>query len=123
MTERASSPPSDALKDLGELLSDPSLKSSTRILILISLALNRRMSFVRLLGLTGMGKGSLSNHLEKLESSGYVTTKTAKTFGGYRTTVEITDKGLEAYNDLLHTLTRFQQTGAERPVGQAQEKR
>ena len=110
MADRTNPPPSEALKELGEQLSDPSLKSSTRILILISLALNRKMSFVTLLGLTGTGKGSLFNHLEKLEASGYVTTRTIKTFGGYRANVEITEKGLEAYNSLLRTLNSFQQT-------------
>jgi DNA-binding MarR family transcriptional regulator len=109
MAER-SSPPREALKDLGEQLSDPALKSSTRVLILISLALNRKMSVTRLLSLTGSGKGSLSNHLDKLEASGYVTTKTIKTFGGFRTTVEITDVGLVAYNDLLHALSSFKQS-------------
>jgi DNA-binding MarR family transcriptional regulator len=112
------SPPSrplDALRDLGEQLSDPSLKSSARVLILISLALNRKMSFVSLLSLTGVGKGSLSNHLERLELAGYVTTKTVKTWGGYRTTVEITPKGTEAYNTLLRALTSLQQA----PEGQA----
>ena len=110
MAERSTPPPSEALKDLGEQLSDPSLKSSTRILILISLALNRKMSFVRLLAVTGVGKGSLSNHLERLEGSGYVVVKTGKTFSGYRTRVEITEKGLDAYNGLVRTLASFRET-------------
>jgi DNA-binding MarR family transcriptional regulator len=109
MAEERPAPPPEALKDLGEQFSDPALKSSTRILILISLALNRKMSILRLLSLTRTGKGSLSNHLEKLEASGYITTKTSKTFGGYRTTVEITEKGLAAYNELLHALSSFKQ--------------
>ena len=109
MTERAP-PPREALKDLGEQFSDPALKSSTRVLILISLALNTRMSVVRLLSLTRTGKGSLSNHLEKLQASGYVTTKTSKTFGGLRTNVEITEKGLEAYDNLLKALSSFKRT-------------
>jgi hypothetical protein len=46
----------EALKDLGEQFSDPA-KSSARILILISLALNRKMSVIRLLSLTGTRKG------------------------------------------------------------------
>jgi DNA-binding MarR family transcriptional regulator len=115
MAERVA-PPREALEDLGEQFSDPALKSSTRLLILISLALNRKMSVVRLLSLTGAGKGSLSNHLEKLEGSGYVTTKTSKTFGGYRTTVEITEKGLEAYDNLLRALRSFKLTES-RPGG------
>lgn len=109
MAERVASPP-DALKDLGAQFSEPALKSSTRILILISLALNRKMSVVRLLSLTRAGKGSLSNHLEKLEASGYISSKTSKTFGGYRTTVVITEKGLLAYNELLRTLSSFKET-------------
>jgi len=109
MTERAP-PTREALKDLGEQFSDPALKSSTRVLILISLALNTRMSVVRLLTLTRTGKGSLSNHLEKLEASGYVTSKTSRTFGGYRTNVEITEKGLEAYDNLLKALSSFKPT-------------
>lgn len=109
MTERASPLP-DALKDLGERFNDPALKSSTRILILISLGLNRKMSVVRILRLTGMEKGSISNHLKKLEASGLVTTKTSKTFGGYRTTVEITEKGLTACIELLEALSRFKQS-------------
>ena len=110
MSERAP-PPAEALKELGEQLSDPALKSSTRVLILFSLAINRRMSVVRLLSLTGTGKGSLSNHLERLEGSGYVTTKTSKTFGGYRTTVEITEKGMQAYDDLLKALRGLSPVG------------
>jgi hypothetical protein len=39
-----------------------------------------------------------------------VVTKTSKTFGGYRTTAEITEKGLEAYNNLLKALSSFKQT-------------
>jgi DNA-binding MarR family transcriptional regulator len=109
MAERPAPPP-EALKDLGERFSDPALKSSTRILILISLALNRKMSVVRILSLTGTEKGSISNHLKKLEVSGYVTTKTSKTFGGYRTTVEITEKGLATCIELLNALSSFKQS-------------
>jgi len=100
----------DALKDLGERFNDPALKSSTRILILISLALNRRMSVVRILTLTGTEKGSISNHLKKLEASGFVVTRTSKTFGGYRTTVEITQKGLQTCIELLTTFSNFKQS-------------
>ncbi len=102
-------PPSEieALDALRLQFNDSSLKSSTRVLILISLALNRKMSFVSLMGLTGMGKGSLTNHLEKLESSSYIITKNKATFSGNRTVVEITEKGLDAYNSLLQTLNTF----------------
>jgi DNA-binding MarR family transcriptional regulator len=98
----------DALKVLGEQFSDPSFKSSTRVLILISLALNKKLGFVDLLSLSGMGKGSLSNHLQKLETAGYIRSKSVMTFGGSRVVYEITQKGLDAYGNLLKTLGKLE---------------
>jgi DNA-binding MarR family transcriptional regulator len=97
----------DALKSLGEQFNDPCLKSSTRVLILFSLALNGKLGFLDLLNLTGTGKGSLSNHLEKLEASGYIRTKSLMTFGGSRVVAEITEKGLESYEGLLGSLKKL----------------
>jgi DNA-binding MarR family transcriptional regulator len=97
-------PEDENLSSLSNQLSDSTLKSSTRILILISLTMNKKLSFVQLLALTGMGKGSLENHLEKLAASGYITTRNVKTFGGTRQFVEITEKGLETTKSLLRTL-------------------
>jgi DNA-binding MarR family transcriptional regulator len=97
----------DALKSLSTQFNDPSLKSSTRVLILFSLALNQKLGFMDLLNLTGTGKGSLSNHLEKLEASGYIRTKSVMTFGGPRIVAEITEKGLESYKDLLGSLKKL----------------
>ena len=114
--ESSSSPnisKSESLKALSNQLSDSTLKSSTRILILISLTMNKHLSFVQLLALTGMGKGSLENHLEKLVSSGYVTTQNIKTFGGTRQLIQITEKGLEASKSLLRTLKTIDLEGAK----------
>ncbi|HZW54922.1 MAG TPA: transcriptional regulator [Nitrososphaerales archaeon] len=86
------------------MFSDPCLKSSTRILILFSLALNSRLGFVDLLNLTGTGKGSLSNHLEKLEAAGYIRTRSTMTFSEPRIVAEITEKGLESYKTLVKTI-------------------
>ncbi|MGI0079392.1 MAG: transcriptional regulator [Nitrososphaerales archaeon] len=98
----------DILKSLAEQIGgDPCLKSSTRVLILFSLALNSRLGFMDLLNLTGMGKGSLSNHLEKLEASGYIRTKSTMTFSGARIVAEITQKGIEAYNSLFKALSKL----------------
>jgi DNA-binding MarR family transcriptional regulator len=97
----------DALKSLGTQLSDPSLRSSTRILILISLALNKKLGFTDLLKLTGTGKGSLSNHLEKLEADAYVRSTSTMTFSGSRIVIEITQKGMDAYENLLKTLGKL----------------
>jgi DNA-binding MarR family transcriptional regulator len=98
-----------ALNALRGQLTDPSLKSSTRGLILVSLALNRKMIFIDLLTLTGIGKGSLSHHLERLESSGYITVRTKATFSGDRSIIEITEKGLVAYNTLVKIMSVFQE--------------
>lgn len=94
----------DSLKSLSSRLNDPALRSTVRILILISLSINNKLSFVELLALTGLGKGSLENHLEKLAASEYVTTRTIKTFGGTRLAVEITGTGKEICKTLLKEL-------------------
>jgi DNA-binding transcriptional ArsR family regulator len=112
--------PSDDLKALGDLLSDPCLKSSTRILILISLALNKKLGFTDLLHLTGIGKGSLSNHLEKLEAAGYVKTRRLMIFGGHRMVVEITEKGIEAYDRYVTTVSRLRSEGKGSAAGSTQ---
>src|SRR5579884_2239384 len=49
-------------------------------------------------------KGSLSNHLDKLEASGLIKSKIIRTFGGYRMIVSITPKGIEAYKGLISIL-------------------
>jgi DNA-binding MarR family transcriptional regulator len=97
----------DALKSLGVQFNDPCLKSSTRVLILLSLALNAKLSFADLLRLTGTGKGSLSNHLEKLEASGFIKTRDVMTFSGTRTVAEITEKGLKSYNAFLESMKKL----------------
>jgi DNA-binding HxlR family transcriptional regulator len=97
----------DALKSLSIQFNDPCLKSSTRVLILLSLALNGKLAFADLLRLTGTGKGSLSNHLEKLEASGFIKTKDVMTFSGTRTVAEITEKGLQSYNAFLESMKKL----------------
>ena len=97
----------NTLRSLGTQFSDPCLKSSTRLLILFSLALNTKLGFIDLLNLTGTGKGSLSNHLEKLEASGYIKTKSTMTFGGPRIMAEITARGLESYGNLVKLLGKL----------------
>jgi DNA-binding MarR family transcriptional regulator len=94
----------ETIRSLNEQLGDPSLKSSTRILILILLTMNKKMSSVELRALTGLGKGSLENHLEKLEAAGFVRMRNVKSFGGIHQTVEITEKGLESCRTLLRRI-------------------
>ncbi len=94
-------PSEDTIKSLNEQLSEPSLKSSTRILILILLAMNKKLSAPELRSLVGLGKGSLENHLSKMEASGLVRVRSVRSWGGSHQVVEITEKGLEDCKSLL----------------------
>lgn len=98
----------ETIKSLNEQLGDSALKSSTRILILVLTAQARRMSSVELRTLTGLGKGSLENHLDKLESFGYVKISNAKSLGARgspRQMVEITESGLDACRALVKSIS------------------
>ena len=98
----------EGIRSLRAQLDDSTFKSSARILILVLLALSRSMSSVQLRTLTGLGKGSLENHLSKLESFGYVRLSYAKSIGARgvpRQTVEITDKGLDACRALVRSVS------------------
>ncbi len=96
--------PAQTIESLNEQLSSSSLRSSSRILILILLAMNKKLTAGERRSLTRLGKGSLENHLEKLESAGYVKTKNIKSFSGWRQNVEITPEGLEGCRTLLRSI-------------------
>ena len=98
----------EAVRSLREQLDGSTFKSSARILILVLLALARKMSSVQLRTLTGLGKGSLENHLNKLESFGYVRLSNTKSMGARgvpRQSVEITEKGLDACRTLVKSVS------------------
>lgn len=98
----------DLLETLGRQLNEPVMKSTARLIIIISLAINRKLSFTDLLTITSLGKGSLSNHLEKLQKSGLIKIKTVFKHNGPRVSIEITEKGLDPYRNysvLLRELT------------------
>ncbi len=94
-------PDADAIKSLNMQLSDPTFKSSTRILILILLAMNKKLSASELRSLVGLGKGSLENHLSKMETSGLIQVRSVRAWGGAHQIVEITEKGLLECRSLL----------------------
>lgn len=69
--------------------------------------MSRRLTSVQLRALTGLGKGSLENHLNRLESFGYVRLSYAKSLGARgipRQTVEITEVGLERCRELVRSM-------------------
>lgn len=89
----------NVIRSLNDQLRDSTFKSSARIMILVLLTLSRRLSSVELRALTGVGKGSLENHLNKLESLGYIKIGSSKSIGARgvpRQMVEITEKGINA---------------------------
>ena len=97
----------EPLASLGEQFSQEELRSSTRVLIMLSLGVNRRMAFAALLRLSHCAKGSLSYHLKQLETAGLLHTSTVFTFGGPRVVAEITQKGRTRYNGLIDELQRL----------------
>lgn len=101
---RPTPPPIQTLQSLNEQLGSAGLKSSSRILILILLAMNKKLAATELRSLTGLGKGSLENHLQKLEAAGYVKTRNVKSFNGRRQAVEITQQGLDECRELLRAI-------------------
>jgi DNA-binding MarR family transcriptional regulator len=90
---------------LNEQLSDPALRSSARILILMLLSVHKSMSLVELERFTGLGRSSLRNHLGKLEAIGYVKTKVTISFVGKRQVIEMTERGLESCRILLDRIS------------------
>jgi len=97
------------IHDLKLLLDNEALRSSARILILISLAINDRMYFTDLLKLTETGKGSLSNNLDILKKYGYITDKMVFTISGPRRLIYITEKGKEFYGMYTKLISKLKQ--------------
>lgn len=113
MNAEASPGVPEPLASLGEQFSQEELRSSTRILIMLSLGVNRRMSFATLLHLSHCAKGSLSYHLKQLEGAGLIRTSTVFTLGGPRVVADITEKGRARYGDLIDELQRLPGNRAE----------
>lgn len=100
----------EAIQSLNDRLNDSTFKSSTRIMILVLLTLARKMSAVQLRTLTGLGKGSLENHLNRLENTGYVRVSREKVLGERgvsRQMVEITEKGIDACRALVKSISNL----------------
>ena len=95
------------LSQLAEEITTTPFKSSIRLIIIMSLGIGKRMRLTDLMKLTGCGKGSISNHINKLEKFGFVTTRDVSIFTSPRIVVEITNKGEEFYNSYLDMLERI----------------
>ena len=95
------------LSQLAEEITTTPFKSSIRLIIIMSLGIGKRIRLADLMKLTGCGKGSISNHINKLEKFGFVTTRDVSIFTSPRIVVEITKKGEEFYNSYLYMLERI----------------
>ena len=105
MEKTDSSNPGSKYSRIFASLNDLSLKSSIRLMILISLGMNRKLNFSDLLKLTGTGKGSLHNHISRLESAGYIKTTRYSFFSSPKLRVEITEKGKEVVQRYLESIS------------------
>lgn len=90
------------LSQLAEEITNTPFKSSVRLIILLSLGISGKMRLTDLMLITGCGKGSISNHIKKLEESGFITTRDVSVFTSSRIVVEITNKGVDFYNRYLN---------------------
>ncbi|HEX9011036.1 MAG TPA: transcriptional regulator [Holophagaceae bacterium] len=97
-----SSPDPRAFLDLDRMVHEPA-----RLAILTVLASAEEVAFLFLQKVTGLSKGNLSSHTQKLEAAGYL--ETVKAFQGRipSTTFRITEEGraaLQAYHRQLRAL-------------------
>lgn len=66
--------------------------------------MNKKLSASELRSLMGLGKGSLENHLTKLDASGVIKIRSVRSLGGSHQVVEITEKGLIECKSLLQKI-------------------
>jgi len=107
MAPPSSGAATESLAGLGEQFAQEELRSSARVLIMLSLGVNHRLGFTALLVLTHCGKGSLNYHLKQLEGAGLIRMSTVFTFGGPRVVADITEKGQVRYRGLIEELRRL----------------
>ncbi len=86
---------------------DPLLHQNVRSKLVSLLIANEGLPFKALKEMLDVTDGNLSSHLSKLEKAGYIVLE--KHFEGKRpkTTVQITDKGKEAFYNYIDALKAF----------------
>jgi len=89
------------LQEFVDGINTSSFKSSVRLLILLSLGISKKMRLKDAMILTGCGKGSISNHIEKLKEEGIIKTRDISVFTSPRILIEITPKGQEIYDNYI----------------------
>jgi len=94
-------------------INTPAFKSSVRLLILLSLGINKKMSLKDAMRLTGCGKGSISNHIAKLKDDGIIKTRDVSVFTSPRILIEITQKGQEIYDNYIKMFKKIVDEASE----------
>lgn len=90
---------------------DEDIVNAKRLLIMTTLFIFREVTEGELAKATGLSWGSLSTHLNRLESKGYVERKKKITSKGIRTVVKITEKGYEKYMEEVKKLNKLLNDG------------
>lgn len=98
----------DSLNVLSSIFNDRIMKSSSRLLILICLSMNKKLGFTEVSKLTGLAKGSLGNHISKLASSGYITVTEHSLFTSKRVIIRITEKGQKVIDKYVSALNELE---------------
>lgn len=94
----------DEVRELDRVVHEPA-----RLSILYHLSGGGSADFTFLMNMTGVAQGSLSNHLERLESAGLIETRKDFFLRRPRTRANITPKGEEALEEHWRQLNRLRE--------------
>ncbi|MEO0468939.1 MAG: transcriptional regulator [Bacteroidota bacterium] len=86
---------------------DPLIHSRLRLTIMSHLVRSGKSDFKELRELTSANSGNVSIQLAKLEEAGYVHTKKGFKNNYQHTSVELTDKGLQAFENYVNALKSY----------------
>ena len=86
---------------------DPLIHSKLRLTIMSHLVKSDKSDFKELKELTSANSGNVSIQIGKLEEAGYVIVKKGYKNNYQHTSVELTDKGLKAFETYVHALKSY----------------
>lgn len=89
---------------------DPIITNPGRLTILTALCGKVPLDFVTLRRMTGLTDGNLTTHARKLASAGFIRMDKTVCRGKKVTSITLTDKGQQALENHLDTLTRAMNT-------------
>jgi DNA-binding MarR family transcriptional regulator len=86
---------------------NPILHSQLRLAIISFLVYNGQSDFNNIKEITKATSGNLSIQLKKLESAGYITITKGFKNNYQHTSIEITQKGLDAFDEYVKTIKEY----------------